>query len=436
MDNDNNIWDKPGSESIPPSTLFAGCIISGIAAILVATYVENTFLNIALPIGIMFYYIYTIRQEQVETLSMEQKADSVYYMGFIFTLVAMTASLVALANSDELLFNTVVANFGLALGTTILGLTVRIIWLQMNSQALEDADAILRDKLIKMSQALYDNNERIVSAMTALSSQMEDVTEPIKENYLKLAKSFDISDQINTKLSDLNINLELASENVQDLASKLEELNPEFNDLNKNAKEAIKVPSFIVAELTQLKGQAANLVEKTQDLALAAERIDEEASEATKTTILGLEMSLRNFDQAILQANELMELNAQHIEDHLSNSKSSLAKSLTQADELMDANAQHIEDHLSNSKSSLEKSLTQADELMDANAQHIEDHLSNSKSALEDSNKLLIDGAELIKDGNRAISKALQQSARQIEQSMNLAEEMEEANEGSQETKD
>jgi galactitol-specific phosphotransferase system IIB component len=338
---------------------------------------------------------------------MEQKADSVYYMGFIFTLVAMTASLVALANSDELLFNTVVANFGLALGTTILGLTVRIIWLQMNSQALEDADAILRDKLIKMSQALYDNNERIVSAMTALSSQMEDVTEPIKENYLKLARSFDISDQINTKLSDLNINLELASENVQDLASKLEELNPEFNDLNKNAKEAIKVPSFIVAELTQLKGQAATLVEKTQDLALAAERIDEEASEATKTTILGLEMSLRNFDQAILQANELMDLNAQHIQDHLSNSKSAL-----------------------------EKSLTQADELMDANAQHIEDHLSNSKSALEDSNKLLIDGAELIKDGNRAISKALQQSARQIEESMNLAEEMEEANEGSQETKD
>ena len=407
MDNDHNIWDKSGSEPIPPSTLFAGCIIAGIAAILVATYVENTFLNIALPIGIMFYYIYTIRQEQVETLSMEQKADSVYYMGFIFTLVAMTASLVALANSDDLRFNTVVANFGLALGTTILGLTVRIIWLQMNSQALEDADAILRDKLIKMSQALYDNNERIVSAMTALSSQMEDVTEPIKENYLKLAKSFDISDQINIKLSDLSINLELASENIQDLASKLEELNPEFNDLNKNAKEAIRVPSFIVAELAQLKGEAATLVEKTQDLAQAAEKIDDEASKATKTTILGLETSLKNFDKAIIQANELMELNAQHIEEHLNNSKSSL-----------------------------EKTLSQADELMDANAQHIEDHLSNSKSALEDSNKLLIDGAELIKEGNKAISKALKKSAKQIEESMNPIDEVEEVDEDSKETKD
>ena len=71
-----------------------------------------------------------------------------------------------------------------------------------------------------MSNALYANNERIVSAMTALSSQMEDVTEPMKENYEKLTRSFDISDQVNKKLVDLNINLEIASDNVQDLAER------------------------------------------------------------------------------------------------------------------------------------------------------------------------------------------------------------------------
>ena len=76
-----------------------------------------------------------------------------------------------------------------------------------------------------MSNALYANNERIVSAMTALSSQMEDVTEPMKENYEKLTRSFDISDQVNKKLVDLNINLEIASDNVQDLAEQIETLN-------------------------------------------------------------------------------------------------------------------------------------------------------------------------------------------------------------------
>ena len=266
MDNNEDIWDKSGSEPISPATLFGGSLIAGIAAILIATYLENTFFNIALPLGVMAYYIYSVRQEEAETLSVEQKADSVYYMGFIFTLVAMTASLIALANSDDLRFNTIVANFGLALATTILGLAIRIIWLQINSQALEDADAILRDKLIKMSNALYANNERIVSAMTALSSQMEDVTEPMKENYKKLAKSFDISDQVNKKLVDLNINLEIASDNVQDLAEQIETLNPEFKDLNENAKEAIEIPSFIVNELSQLKGEASALLKEVKNL--------------------------------------------------------------------------------------------------------------------------------------------------------------------------
>ena len=377
MDNNEDIWDKSGSEPIPPATLFGGSLIAGIAAILIATYLENTFFNIALPLGVMVYYIYSIRQEEAETLSVEQKADSVYYMGFIFTLVAMTASLVSLANSDDLRFNTIVANFGLALATTILGLAIRIIWLQINSQALEDADAILRDKLIKMSNALYANNERIVSAMTALSSQMEDVTEPMKENYEKLTRSFDISDQVNKKLVDLNINLEIASDNVQDLAEQIETLNPEFKDLNENAKEAIEIPSFIVNELSQLKGEASALVERSKELAMTAEKIDEEATEATKTTILGLQKSLRSFDKAIAQANELM----------------------------------------------------------DTNAQHIGEYLTDSKSALEDANKLFLDGAKSIKDGNKAISKALKQSAKQIEQSMDPDAE-EEIKEDSEETKD
>ena len=377
MDNNEDIWDKSGSEPIPPATLFGGSLIAGIAAILIATYLENTFFNIALPLGVMVYYIYSIRQEEAETLSVEQKADSVYYMGFIFTLVAMTASLVSLANSDDLRFNTIVANFGLALATTILALAIRIIWLQINSQALEDADAILRDKLIKMSNALYANNERIVSAMTALSSQMEDVTEPMKENYEKLTRSFDISDQVNKKLVDLNINLEIASDNVQDLAEQIETLNPEFKDLNENAKEAIEIPSFIVNELSQLKGEASALVERSKELAMTAEKIDEEATEATKTTILGLQKSLRSFDKAIAQANELM----------------------------------------------------------DTNAQHIGEYLTDSKSALEDANKLFLDGAKSIKDGNKAISKALKKSAKQIEQSMDPDAE-EEIKEDSEETKD
>ena len=364
MDN-KDIWDQTESNKIHPSTLFVVCILLGVIAIIGATFIENIWVNIGVPLGIMAYYTYSIRQDVDEVLSDEQKADSVYYMGFIFTLVAMTASLVALAESEEIRFNTIVANFGLALATTIVGLTVRIVWLQMNSQDLEDADAILRDRLIKMSNKLADNNEKIVSRLTALAGQMETVSEPLKNNLESLVDSFKLADQIEAKLLDFNASVEMASENVEELAGSLEALNPEFSDLNKNAKDAVEIPRFIVSELNELKREAASLVERSKELALTAEQIDEEASKATKSTILGLEKSLKTFDKAIDQANSLM----------------------------------------------------------DSNAEHIGNYLSDSKSALDDANKMFLDGAKSIKDGNKAISKALKNSAKQIEDSLSSQDE-------------
>ena len=52
---------------------------------------------------------------------------------------------------------------------------------------------------------------------------------------------------------DLNINLEIASDNVQDLAEQIETLNPEFKDLNENAKEAIEIHHLLLMSYRNLK---------------------------------------------------------------------------------------------------------------------------------------------------------------------------------------
>ena len=153
--------DPWNSGSMNPTNLFGFSIGAGILTILVGTYYSNVVINIVFPVGIMFYYAYTINKDATESLSIEQKADSVYYMGFILTLVAMTASLVALAYDDELRFNAIVINFGLALATTILGLTIRIIWLQLSSQDLADAESILKERILKRSQDLQDQTEKV-----------------------------------------------------------------------------------------------------------------------------------------------------------------------------------------------------------------------------------------------------------------------------------
>lgn len=111
---EKNIWDKDEKPELSPTNLFGFSILAGIAAILIGTNIENVWINIAVPLAVMAYYSYTLNQDDSDVLSREQKADSVYYMGFIFTLVAMTASLVVLAQGEgEINIRSVVDNFGL-----------------------------------------------------------------------------------------------------------------------------------------------------------------------------------------------------------------------------------------------------------------------------------------------------------------------------------
>ena len=206
---------KNQSKNMNSTNLFGFSIFAGIASIFLGTYFSNWILNIAIPIAIMLFYSWKINKDASDTLSIEQKADSVYYMGFILTLVAMTSSLVALAYDDALQFNAIVINFGLALATTILGLAIRIMWLQLSSQDLADAEANLKDKILKRAQELQDQTEKIVGTMTALSNQLNKVSEPLQANFSQLVTTMNISDGITTKLQQLEQSTHSAAQSLQ-----------------------------------------------------------------------------------------------------------------------------------------------------------------------------------------------------------------------------
>ena len=158
-------------------------------------------------------------------------------MGFILTLVAMTSSLIALAYDEELRFNAIVINFGLALATTILGLAIRIMWLQLSSQSLADAESILKEKIVKRSQDLAEQTENVVGSMTALSNQLNKVSEPLKNNFDKLAMTMDINDQIINKLKQLDQSAATAAQSLQLISALAQNLAASSADLKRNVDE-------------------------------------------------------------------------------------------------------------------------------------------------------------------------------------------------------
>ena len=276
---------KKDSSTLNAAQLFGFCILIGGISIIVGTVLGTSswiptwfamIINFLLPILVILFYTYSVNKDTSDTLSIEQKADSVYYMGFILTLFAMTASLIALAASNELIFNAIVINFGLALTTTILGLSIRIMWLQLSSQSLADAESILRQKIMRRSQDLQDQTEKVVGSLTALSNQLATVSEPLKQSFnslgnldtsaesasQSLTQIAGLADRLETSVSLLQENVDSDMvKNVEDLAKSINTVNPKIsnsanaiqNSLDKLQKDIEKTDEMIADTQTNLE---------------------------------------------------------------------------------------------------------------------------------------------------------------------------------------
>ena len=67
---------------------------------------------------------------------------------------------------------------------------------------------------------------------------MNTISGQLKNNFERLALSFDLSDKINRRLSELNAHTEIITDNFEGLSLTIEALNPEFSKLNQKAEDA------------------------------------------------------------------------------------------------------------------------------------------------------------------------------------------------------
>ena len=105
--------------------IFVFALVGGVLGVCVPQYFNYPLFAIFLPLGCMVLYTGFGYAHSVDSIFLEQFADSVYYLGFLLTLVALVVSLY-FYQGDTLDSGVLVSNFSLALLTTIFGLTVRI----------------------------------------------------------------------------------------------------------------------------------------------------------------------------------------------------------------------------------------------------------------------------------------------------------------------
>lgn len=156
-----------------PIALFAAVTMGGMIFIWTAKlYGWSLSAVTVVPLLLMGVYFVASLAFAGFRLQNEQAGDNLYYMGFLFTLSSLGVSLYLFAGETSV--DTIVRNFGIAVTSTIAGITLRILFNQMRRDPM-DIERSVRHELSEMTRrvrAELDLSAREFANYRRVSNQM------------------------------------------------------------------------------------------------------------------------------------------------------------------------------------------------------------------------------------------------------------------------
>jgi len=157
--------------------LFMACFVVGALAIVVGkTWALPQWLVTVIPVAIIVAYFCVILFTPRFLLRDEAAGDSLYYLGFLFTLVSLAVALFQF-NIDTDPGAVIVSNFGIALATTITGLMFRVLLAHLHQSPAE----VERAARVDLSRAAYDLRHELDNAVLEFKGARDRLVQMVGE---------------------------------------------------------------------------------------------------------------------------------------------------------------------------------------------------------------------------------------------------------------
>ncbi|CAN7262005.1 hypothetical protein LJR251_001113 [Rhizobium rhizogenes] len=210
-----------------PMVLFASTTVGGMIFIWTSKLLDWPLPVVTgVPLLLMAIYFVASLAFAGFRLQNEQTGDNLYYMGFLFTLSSLGVSLYLFAGETSI--ETIVRNFGIAVTSTIAGVTLRILFNQMRRDPI-DIERSTRHELAEMTRRVrteLDASSREFSHYRRVSQQM------LSEGFEEIGRQ--------------------AERNGEEIQKILEVL----------AKQAVKPINEAAAQLTETTSQLSEIIGK------------------------------------------------------------------------------------------------------------------------------------------------------------------------------
>ncbi|MGG6897937.1 hypothetical protein [Rhizobium sp. BR 315] len=225
-----------------PMVLFASITIGGMIFIWSSKLMEWSLpIVTGVPLVLMAIYFVVSLAFAGFRLHNEQAGDNLYYMGFLFTLSSLGVSLYLFAGETSI--ETIVRNFGIAVTSTIAGVTLRILFNQMRRDPI-DIERSVRHELAEMTRRVrteLDSSSREFSHYRRVSNQMlsegfEEIARQAERNGQEINKILEMlakqavtpineaAAQLTTTTSQLSEIIGTFGAAVENVGKKLEEI--------------------------------------------------------------------------------------------------------------------------------------------------------------------------------------------------------------------
>lgn len=281
---------------LAPLAFILFAIIGGGAVAVSKYYLWPVWVVVGTPVVVLVLYVALALSLPRLELRRDQVGDNAYYLGFLFTLISLTVTLIQYSSNSEDDF--IVSNFGVALAATVVGIFLRSVLSQMRKDIVgveREMHATLRDASMRLRSQISMASESFGS----LHRQMAQVTE---ESVVAIAASHKaLADGLNEIVEEqaraLNEQIQQSSDAIGQRTDNMCE------ELEKTTQALVESVKAEQSALTNAAKAAKNAISKFEFI-----QVDTSALE-------GIEDSVRNFSGSISsKLNEVAKASSQDVE--------------------------------------------------------------------------------------------------------------------------
>ena len=236
------------------------------------------------PVGIMLAYAVLIYLARGLRLRDDQSGDNLYYMGFLFTLTSLGVSLYQFTASRAA--EEIVQNFGIAIGSTITGIGLRVIFNQMRRDPIE----IERMMRLELAEAARRVRRELDSTVVEFGYHRRSAQQAAADSFNHVAEKFD----------------EIVARFVSSLEDTTSKLTTPLEAASRRSEEALAevtktIGASLGASARQLEGETDKLSISVGAIAVTLEQVMARLREM-QTPERVIELRLEPVSQAFAQA--------------------------------------------------------------------------------------------------------------------------------------